>query len=985
MPPPDRDPVSGTSARRPPGTDRPGDPADADRSPETAAVPEVTVDLAPAGGPAPHPEATIDLAPAGGPAPPPGSPDFAETKTFYRGDAPTPADPPPPADDDRTGAFVAGEPLPDNGSTRSFGSAPVPSLGGVTQDYSYGLNRAKGGTGEILRGPAPPGYEILGELGRGGMGVVYKARQVKLNRIAALKMILAGVHAGDEQLQRFQTEAEASARLTHPGIVQVYESGEHDGLPYFALEYVEGGPLHKKTKKEPQPPELAAAITQALARAIQYAHDHNVVHRDLKPANVLVGADGTLKIADFGLAKKLEEEDGQTLSGSIVGTPQYMAPEQARGDTRHAGPAADQYSLGAILYELLTGRPPLAGATILETLNLVQNREPVPIRDLLPKTPIDLETICLKCLQKDPAKRYESAGELADDLGRFLHGLPILARPVGPAERLWRWCRRNPRVAGLLAGVAGLLVTIAVGSMAFAYQISKLKDAETEAKELAEANEKRAKDNAELARKNELRADEERGVAVDSLLGLATSVQSELGRKAGLQDLREKLFKVAADGITKAGKRGFEPKLARAVAGLYQQQGDFFRDQVPPKTAEAIKMYGEAHRIAADLEKADPENPVYQLNVGAMTGRLGEVHRRAGDIPAARRFLEETVARRERVAAMPADRVVAALVAAGLKEADARNRAAGMPDLVNDTRRDLGTVCMVQGDPAAARVHFQAILDDLRRRSPDGPKKADSEAVRRWAGTYDRLGETAFHLGDAAAARADYQKALDLRQPLADKPNPALDERRDVTISYARFGDLALLLDRDPKAAAGWYDRSLAARRANLAADPKSATAVGDVADECYRLATAHDRAGDPAGAAKLYAECLEKRRSLAGGKGPDREHIVELLLAHGRCGDHATAAKLAGELAAGSPDHPGLQFFAGCGYALCRKAAADPADKDRYAAEALKALGRAVDKGWKDRVLLDLDPDLDGVRDLPGFRPLADRVPKPAAEPGKS
>jgi hypothetical protein len=236
----------------------------------------------------------------------------------------------------------------------------------------------------------------------------------------------------------------------------------------------------------------------------------------------------------------------------------------------------------------------------------------------------------------------------------------------------------------------------------------------------------------------------------------------------------------------------------------------------------------------------------------------------------------------------------------------------------------------------------------------------------------------AFHLGDAPAARDYFRRALALRQPLADKPDPALDERRDVTITYDRFGDLALLLDRDPAAARGWYDRSLAARRAILADDPKSATAVRDVADSCYRAGTARDRAGDKAGAAGLFAECRDKRAALAAGADPlaDRELTVELVLALARCGDHPAAAKLAGALTAGSADHPGMQFFAGCGYALCRATAADPADRDRYAAAALKALGRALDTGWKDRVLLDLDPDLDGVRDLPGFRNLVDRLP---------
>ena len=271
---------------------------------------------------------------------------------------------------------------------------------------------------------AVPGYEILGELGRGGMGVVYQARQTKLNRLVALKMILAGSHAGAADLARFRTEAEAVARLQHPNIVQVYEVGEHEGMPFFSLEFCGGGSLEKKLDGTPLPPKEAAALVETLARAMQAAHEQRVIHRDLKPANVLLAEDGTPKITDFGLAKKLDEA-GQTQTGAIMGTPSYMAPEQAGGKSGEIGPAADVYALGAILYECLTGRPPFKAATALDTLMQVVGDEPVPPPQLQPKAPRDLETICLKCLHKEARKRYESAAELADDLRRFLDGEPI--------------------------------------------------------------------------------------------------------------------------------------------------------------------------------------------------------------------------------------------------------------------------------------------------------------------------------------------------------------------------------------------------------------------------------------------------------------------------------------------------------------------------------------------------------------------------------
>jgi eukaryotic-like serine/threonine-protein kinase len=309
--------------------------------------------------------------------------------------------------------------------------------------------------------PEVPGFEILGELGRGGMGVVYKARQAALKRIVAVKMILAGAHTTGADLARFRSEAEAVARLRHPNIVQVYEIGELNGLPFFSLEYVDGGTLAGKVNGAPLPERQAAQMVETLARAMHEAHQSGIVHRDLKPANVLLTAAGAVKIADFGLAKKLDET-GQTAAGAIMGTPSYMAPEQARGDLREIGPATDVYALGGILYELLTGRPPFRGATKLDTLWQVLNQNAIPPSRLQPRVPRDLETVCLKCLEKEPGRRYRSAEALAEDLRRFQAGEPTRARPLGRMERGWKWVRRRPVAAGLLT-VSTLLLLALVG------------------------------------------------------------------------------------------------------------------------------------------------------------------------------------------------------------------------------------------------------------------------------------------------------------------------------------------------------------------------------------------------------------------------------------------------------------------------------------------------------------------------------------------
>ena len=316
-------------------------------------------------------------------------------------------------------------------------------------------------------------YVLLEEIARGGMGVVFRARQRTLNRLVAVKMILAGEMASSRDVNRFYTEAEAAARLKHPGIIAIHEIGEHNGLPYFSMELAEGPSLDDMIRDQSITCRESAEHLLHVAEAIYYAHEHGVLHRDLKPSNVLLDQDGHPKVTDFGLAKRVEGGSDLTASGTILGTPGFMPPEQAMGKKGRIDKRSDIYSLGAILYALLTGRPPFRAETTSATLLQVIHNEPVAPRSLNPDIDRDLETICLKCMAKEPSYRYSTAKELAEELGRYLQGEPIRARPVGRIERGWRWCRRNPVWAGLCVAIL-LAVFSAAAAVVFVHRSNRL-------------------------------------------------------------------------------------------------------------------------------------------------------------------------------------------------------------------------------------------------------------------------------------------------------------------------------------------------------------------------------------------------------------------------------------------------------------------------------------------------------------------------------
>ncbi len=367
-------------------------------------------------------------------------------------------------------------------------------------------------------------YELLEKLARGGMGVVYRAWDTRLQRPVALKMIRGSQLATEEEVHRFFLEAKAAAQLDHPGIVPVFDVGEHAGEHYYVMGLVEGGSLARRIRERPLPPREAAAIVRQVAEAMAYAHRRGVIHRDLKPGNILLDVTGQPKVADFGLAKMVRDDSHLTMTGQVLGTPAYMPPEQAAGKSLDVGPEADIYSVGAILYCLLTGRPPFQAATSAETLRQVLEQEPVSPRQLNRVVGRDLETICLKCLQKEPSRRYAAAEDLARDLGHWLAGEPIEARPVGRPERLWRWCRRNPAKALLVAAV---FLSLALGtaiSTYFAWMANQKAD-------LAEASKEQEQEARRLA-EGRLYVDEIHLAEQDWKEGRVGSVEKRLAQLA---------------------------------------------------------------------------------------------------------------------------------------------------------------------------------------------------------------------------------------------------------------------------------------------------------------------------------------------------------------------------------------------------------------------------------------------------------------------
>jgi serine/threonine-protein kinase len=798
------------------------------------------------------------------------------------------------------------------------------------------------------------GYDILGILGRGGMGVVYKARQPGLNRIVALKMILTGGHAGESELIRFRQEAEAVARLQHPNVVQVYEVGEEEGLPFFSLQYLDGGSLAHKIQGVPQPPRDSARLVRGIAEGMHCAHQLNIIHRDLKPSNVLLAKDGTPKITDFGIAKCLEQEIGQTRSGAIVGTPSYMSPEQAEGKTREVGPLSDVYSLGAVLYELLTGRAPFRGTTLLDTLEQVRKQEPVPPTQLQPAVDRDLETICLKCLQKEATRRYASAAALADDLGRYLAGEPILARPVMQRERFVKWIRRNPRLAGLTALIAAVVLLWAATATVLTWWLKLEKDATEHAKQksdhhaaVAQANEQTAKANEQKAEKL---AQTVRLKHLDSMKRIRTLInlvqarlnERGLAKQIGpeMQGLRNDLIELVQKQLMElADDTGISPFSKTATHSVL---GDFYKDL--GMGVLALREYQTAYNDVKQLAQSQPNNDVARANLSVMLLRLGNIALDLnGDPVLARTAFQKAHDLRREIAEHPHSGEYSA--------SDNRNA-------LSFIQLDLGKLNLSQGDPAAARVHFEKALD-ARRAWVKESNNWEAQSYLAEACLY--MGKELAHQGDADGSTRHFQEALQLAKAVAAKDRTDSSFQSDLAEIHGALGEMQMRRGELQEAAKN-LERSHELAQA----------AFKDASDDAARkslLALSHERLAHVARKQQKQADAdqrdqaaLKLREELAQIEPKNVNWQADHALALARCGEHAEADKLANDLAGRKLSSTALLLQLVRTNSLCLAAATVPEERDKYSQHANNTMRALVTAGFKDDFLVRTDPELNSL-----------------------
>jgi serine/threonine protein kinase/tetratricopeptide (TPR) repeat protein len=833
--------------------------------------------------------------------------------------------------------------------------------------------------------PEIPGYEVLALLGRGGMGVVYKARQTSLNRLVALKMILAGADYSAAEVSRFRREAEAVARLQHPNIVQIHDVGEIRGRPYFSMELIEGGSLAERLGGTPQSARWSAEFVEVLARAVDHAHRVGVVHRDLKPANILLVGSGIAsgemaadtvtgqpahgsptailrsplitnqpKITDFGLAKILDSEDGQTTTGTPLGTPSYMAPEQAIGKRDEIGPATDVYGLGAVLYEMLTGRPPFKAETPLGTLEQVRTQEPVSPSRLQPKIPRDLITICLKCLEKDPRRRYASAEALADDLRRFLDAEPIHARPTAAWERTWKWVKRHPAITAVaMAGATSIVVIIAI----IASSNARLQ----EQRDIAEQKSREAQEQRDVATANLRKA----RAAVDRLTQLA---QTELADVPKVAPIRRRLLEEALQFYEElTAQAGDDPQMRFEVARAHRWLAACAR--ILGRFEQAKTHYRKAAVLIECLAADFPATRSFEQELSTANYSLGVFLQSAEgrQFPAPSRDIEgcfrRAIAIGEKLAAEDA---TDAACRADLAEAynglgthlEDMNR---HEDAMNSQRRAHTLIeDAVQRDPSNAdytvmllkiRNNLAAITKDpqeaeklFRQNKVQGEKALehfpDNIALRsKLALSCWNLGGTLAELGKISEAKSILYRAVELREKLLDD---SLEEPYPHRALGTALSSLAQLLVKEGNytEACRHLKRAVAHCRTAVNMTPASQEYREIFCIVLALLADTLIKLGEHSEAAKVAVEFPQIRPG-------ESEECIRAAVFLGRCATLAKDAKL--------PPQKSAELVRG------------------YGDQAVALLRQAKQHGFKDASSLRKDPSLDIFRDRKDFQSLVD------------
>jgi tetratricopeptide (TPR) repeat protein/tRNA A-37 threonylcarbamoyl transferase component Bud32 len=787
-------------------------------------------------------------------------------------------------------------------------------------------------------------YELLSVLGQGGMGVVYKARQISLNRDVALKMIRNSELASEDQIRRFQNEAEAVALFDHPGIVPIYEVGLHGDQRYFSMKLIEGAGLDKRLKSSPLKPRVAAELVAEVAEAIHHAHQRGLLHRDLKPANILLDAEGHPHVTDFGLSKRMEQESGLTMSGEIMGTPAYMAPEQAMGRNSHVTTASDVYGLGGILYAAITGREPFQGDSLLETLHKVRAAAPDRPTTINKKVPRDLEVICLKCLEKDQKRRYASAQEVADDLHRWLNGEPIVARRVNAVARSWMWCKRRPALATLAGALAAAIIGGVIGIAWQWHQAVFQRNEAVVARDAAQKNAQLASTQATLA--------------LSTIQDLVTEVQTKLSLP-DLYDVKMELLKTAQtrmEGVAAVYEKSLSKEatvlaIDMALANIYKQLG---------QSEKAAVLSGRSLEVAKARviikENSDPS----RMNLALIYQFRGLLYEEFGrDMKAALSENQEALRIWQDIDNHPNTKP-------SLFPLDKKTVRINLAEATTGVAVDYYRI----GDIENARDGFRRAYDlrqELVRSFPDDPRLKQNLSYSTLA-----LAEVSFRLGNPAQAEDYFRQTLQAREKMfAEKPKDesVILELADVNSEIGEFklrtGDLAEARKR--------IERGKELRAAFVQADPRNVLLRRNLSTSFYMLGNLGDREGNQKFALESFQAASKLSQGLVDEDPHNDRRLMELMVALAHLGQIDKAVAIIGQLSAVPVQDNELRVDIARCYAQCARSASgsQAARKEGFLLKSMENLRAAVANGFRDRVALETEPDLDPLHTRDDFRAL--------------
>ena len=840
-----------------------------------------------------------------------------------------------------------------------------------------------------------PGYELIHELGRGAMGVVYKARQIRADRIVALKLMINLEHAKPHDIERFTIEAQSSARLHHPNIIQVYDVSQTGQSPYFTQEFAPGGTLAKKIAKQMLSHRDVAETMLCLANAVAYAHSRQIVHRDLKPLNILLDEHGVPKIADFGLARRMEDQSHLTQDGTILGTPSYMAPEQASGNSNAIGPLSDVYALGAILFELLTGRPPFKGATVWEVIQQVRSADPSPPSQLQSGIPADLETICLKCLQKAPEKRYESAKHLSDDIQRHINHEPILARPVGQWERLVRLCRRNPREARLVSLVAGLLACFAIVAAFTAFRISQDRNQIVKQRDEISGQKDRIEKQRDEITKEKTISDDRLSLyrnTVSKFVNRVPRLLQDAPFGAGTRTELMGLIGGILSGDKESGVVGSaqkwgqlavairEGEIAWASASgnqkIYKSQTDLYSS-----LALAAERFADADRIATEVYQSDePDRAKAASNLASAKVRIAQLEfesdPKAWQQQSLTFFKEALKLRREAIAANP----IEGSDPVALRQAE----------LALDLQRYAFFLMAADSKNPKHIVRATEVLAEAEGLLKDAianvANRPDLEETFRdtLAQTLNTLANAQILAGDDVKVRGAYEAAIDQYQALLAKAPYRYTFLKNASNCANAYGDYLLTLGADPKSIEQQYRFALDSIKAMLMTPESKEHERTGIGLGYYRIGLVMLRQNRSEEANQAFKKCEVMRakayfdqKEELGTKATSRvlaAYLIEWLIVQARLGMAeqsvagvrellavaTTTTEADGEIAPTSL----YKHAAACmGMLSSTQVPSNPTVAAKYLDNAMKLLDKAISAGYSDIEYLRTDPDFDWLQ----------------------